>query len=286
MSARRRGHGRWTSRVIDLLHKGIYAFAAGAVADRLIAGPAGIPARAPAVGEAVAPMGAASPAGGVRRTVWSGVMLGLGIAGTLDEVVLHQLLHWHHFYDRSTPAVGLISDGLFHITATVFLLLGMYRLGQHRGNPYTGWRRYFWAGVLLGIGGFNLYDGIIQHKVLRLHQVRPGVANELPYDLTFIGIASRSSSPALASCARRRPPPPLREAARSANRHDAGTSREYGKNEGEENSNMIEVPRQSLQALLQLLAAHRHAVAGGAMAGCSAANSSTARRADRQSGVQ
>lgn len=116
-------------------------------------------------------------------------MLGLGIAGTLDEVVLHQLLHWHHFYDRSTPAVGLMSDGLFHITATVFLLVGMYRLGQHRGNPYGGWRRYFWAGVLLGIGGFNLYDGIIQHKVLRLHQVRPGVANELPYDVTFISIA-------------------------------------------------------------------------------------------------
>jgi hypothetical protein len=38
----------WTwpvdEQVIDLLHKGIYAFATGAVADRLIVGPPGVPA--------------------------------------------------------------------------------------------------------------------------------------------------------------------------------------------------------------------------------------------------
>jgi len=31
-------------QAIDLLHKAIYAFATGAVADRLVAGPAGVPA--------------------------------------------------------------------------------------------------------------------------------------------------------------------------------------------------------------------------------------------------
>jgi len=100
-------------------------------------------------------MGAASPAMDRRRTAWSGALLGIGMAGTLDEVLLHQILHWHHFYDRSTSAVGLVSDGLFHVASTMLLLVGVYRLGQHRGNPYTGWRRYFWAGVLLGLGGFN-----------------------------------------------------------------------------------------------------------------------------------
>jgi hypothetical protein len=39
----------WTwpidEQVIDLLHKAVYAFAAGAVADRLVAGPANVPAR-------------------------------------------------------------------------------------------------------------------------------------------------------------------------------------------------------------------------------------------------
>ncbi len=125
-----------------------------------------------------------------RRTAWTGALLGIGLAGTLDEVLLHQILHWHHFYDRSTSAVGLVSDGLFHVASTMLLLYGMYRLGQHRSWQIPGWACRFWAGVLLGLGGFNLYDGVIQHKVLRLHQVRPGVAHQLPYDAGFIGIAT------------------------------------------------------------------------------------------------
>jgi uncharacterized membrane protein len=39
-------------------------------------------------------------------------------------------------------------------------------------------------------GGFNLYDGIIQHKLLGLHQVRAGAPNNLPYDLVFISVAA------------------------------------------------------------------------------------------------
>ncbi len=49
--------------------------------------------------------------------------------------------------------------------------------------------RRFWAGTLLGLGGFNLFDGTVQHKVLRLHQVRPAAENWLPYDLAFGGRA-------------------------------------------------------------------------------------------------
>ena len=40
------------------------------------------------------------------------------------------------------------------------------------------------AGVLLGAGGFQLFDGTVNHKLLRLHQVRYGV--ELwPYDVAW-----------------------------------------------------------------------------------------------------
>ena len=63
---------------------------------------------------------------------WPGVLVGIGIAGTLDEVVLHQLLGWHHFYDRSTPSVGLLSDGLFHILSTVLLVIGVIQLVERR----------------------------------------------------------------------------------------------------------------------------------------------------------
>lgn len=47
-----------------------------------------------------------------RRNLFSGLLFGLGVIAFLDEVVFHQLLHWHHFYDRGTTAAGLVSDGV------------------------------------------------------------------------------------------------------------------------------------------------------------------------------
>ena len=124
-----------------------------------------------------------------RGLFWPGVLVGIGIAGTLDEVVLHQLLGWHHFYDRSTPSVGLLSDGLFHILSTALLVIGVIQLVERRHTTPDP-PRLALAGILLGAGGFNLYDGTIQHKLLGLHQVREGARNNLPYDLTFLAIAA------------------------------------------------------------------------------------------------
>jgi uncharacterized membrane protein len=39
---------------------------------------------------------------------------------------------------------------------------------------------------IAGFGGFNLFDGLIDHKLLRLHQIRPGAASQLPYDVAWI----------------------------------------------------------------------------------------------------
>ena len=121
--------------------------------------------------------------------LWPGVLVGIGIAGTLDEVVLHQLLGWHHFYDRSTPTVGLVSDGLFHLLSTTILVIGIIQLVERRHTTPDP-PRLALAGILLGAGGFNLYDGTIQHKLLGLHQVREGAPSNLPYDLAFLAIAT------------------------------------------------------------------------------------------------
>ena len=121
--------------------------------------------------------------------LWPGVLVGIGLAGTLDEVVLHQLLGWHHFYDRSTPTAGLVSDGLFHLFSTTLLVIGVIQLVERRRTSPDP-PRLALAGILLGAGGFNLYDGTIQHKLLALHQVRANAPNNLPYDLTFLAIAA------------------------------------------------------------------------------------------------
>ncbi|WP_250000868.1 DUF2243 domain-containing protein [Actinoplanes sp. M2I2] len=107
----------------------------------------------------------------MRNNVLSGALLGVGIAAFVDETVFHQLLHWHHFYDKSTPAVGLVSDGVFHAAsffatvASLFLLSSLRRQGAFRARPW-------WGGLLTAAGAFQLYDGTVQHKLLRLHQIR------------------------------------------------------------------------------------------------------------------
>ncbi len=119
-----------------------------------------------------------------------GLLLGAGIAGTLDEVILHQLLQWHNFYVHTSETGRIVSDGLFHLTSSALLLAGTFLLWRRRRTacrPNDG--RRVTGAILVGLGGFNLYDGTIQHKLLRLHQVREGVANILPYDLGFLAIA-------------------------------------------------------------------------------------------------
>jgi uncharacterized membrane protein len=53
------------------------------------------------------------------------VLIGVGIAAFIDETVFHQLLHWHHFYDKSTPAIGLVSDGAFHAFGWFAIVIGL-----------------------------------------------------------------------------------------------------------------------------------------------------------------
>jgi uncharacterized membrane protein len=120
-----------------------------------------------------------------RRLVVSGLLLGLGAAGAVDEIVFHQLLHWHHFYDRSSGTVGLVSDGLLHAATWSATVAGLALLADvRRRGSYAASR--WWGAVLLGAGAFQTWDGVVQHKLLRLHQVRYGV-DLTGYDLAWTG---------------------------------------------------------------------------------------------------
>jgi len=105
----------------------------------------------------------------IKRTIWSGVLAGVGLVAFADETVFYQLLHWHHFYDESTLAVGLVSDGLFHAGGFTAMVAGLFLLADalRRGGFVP---KRWWGALLLGAGGFQLYDGIVQHKLLGLHQ--------------------------------------------------------------------------------------------------------------------
>lgn len=122
-----------------------------------------------------------------KRNLWSGILFGLGLAAFIDEVVFHQLLQWHHFYDKSTLEIGIISDGFFHAFSWFATIGGLFMFADLRRRKALSISRW-WGGVLVGAGGFQLYDGIIQHKLMRIHQIRY-VENLFVYDLTWNIIA-------------------------------------------------------------------------------------------------
>ena len=132
----------------------------------------------------------ASAAVARRSTLITGLLLGIGLAGTLDQVVLHELLQWHNFYVNTSPHWRLFIDGIFHAVSSGLLLAGVLRLWADRKLlTVASGGRVLLAATLFGMGGFNLYDGVVDHKVLQLHPVREGVADLLPYDAGFIGLA-------------------------------------------------------------------------------------------------
>ena len=127
---------------------------------------------------------------GHRRgsNVLSGVLAGVGLVAFVDEAVFHQLLHWHHFYDKSTLEAGLVSDGLFHAFGFFAVVAGLFLFAELRRRATLRWPRWI-GGVLVGAGAFQLYDGLVQHKLLGLHQIRYGV-DLAPYDVTWNVLAA------------------------------------------------------------------------------------------------
>ncbi|MCI3927821.1 DUF2243 domain-containing protein [Streptomyces sp. AN091965] len=107
-------------------------------------------------------------------------LIGVAVMAAVDEIVFHQLLHWHHFYDRSALGIGLLSDGLLHTAELLALVAGFVLYADLRRRRALA-PAHAWAGFFLGLGAFQLFDGVIDHKLLRLHQIRYG-HDVTPYD--------------------------------------------------------------------------------------------------------
>ncbi len=117
------------------------------------------------------------------HSLWAALLIGVGIMAAVDEIIFHQVLGWHHFYDLATPMVGLLSDGLLHAAELIAIVAGLFLVADLQRQRALA-PLWAWAGFFLGAGGFQLFDGIINHKLLRLHQIRYGVWL-LPYDLAW-----------------------------------------------------------------------------------------------------
>ena len=133
----------------------------------------------------------------VARPRLPGILLGIGLGGFVDGIVLHQILQWHNVLssvvvpnDLVTMKYNMLWDGIFHLFTWMMTAVGLALLWRAGQKPEVPWSTGTFAGSLsLGWGLFNLVEGIIDHHVLGIHHVRPG-ANELAWDVGFLGFGA------------------------------------------------------------------------------------------------
>lgn len=125
--------------------------------------------------------------------VGAGLVLGIGLGGFVDGIVLHQLLQWHNMLSSVTPPVDLVTmkynmlwDGLFHALTWTMCAAGVALLFRAGRRADAAWDGRLLAGAMVGGWGlFNFVEGVIDHLVLGIHHVRPGEA-QLAWDVGFV----------------------------------------------------------------------------------------------------
>lgn len=132
-----------------------------------------------------------------RFPTLAGILLGLGLGGFFDGIVLHQILQWHHMVTSAGyPADSLANlefntmlDGLFHAATYVFTTAGLIILWRSARKPHFRWSvKLLFATMLIGFGLFNLVEGVVNHQLLGLHHVNETVPHEqwVYWDIGFL----------------------------------------------------------------------------------------------------
>lgn len=131
------------------------------------------------------------------QVVAAGVLLGMGLGGFFDGIVLHQILQWHHLLSSAGLApdrlqhlrVNVWADGLFHAATWALTFAGLGLLWQAARGNHARWpMRALPAALLAGFGSFNLIEGLVNHHWLGLHHVNETAppAQWLWWDLGFL----------------------------------------------------------------------------------------------------
>jgi uncharacterized membrane protein len=135
-----------------------------------------------------------------RAAVAPAFLLGMGLGGFVDGIVLHQLLQWHHMLThteagdaKTVPGLELntLADGVFHAAMWVLAAASaVLTVRAHRSGALSpDWA--FHAGlVLLGWGVFNVLEGLVNHQFLGIHHVRDDLGGPPAWDLGFLALSA------------------------------------------------------------------------------------------------
>ena len=128
------------------------------------------------------------------------LLLGVGLGGFIDGIVLHQVLQWHHMLTSTsghpmTTVAGLeantLADGLFHLATWICVTAGSALLyTAWRGGRVAPRRRAYLGLLLAGWGLFNLLEGLIDHQLLGIHHVRDDLGGPIGWDLAFLALGA------------------------------------------------------------------------------------------------
>jgi uncharacterized membrane protein len=79
-----------------------------------------------------------------------------------------------------------LGDGLFHLFVWILNVIGislLWRAGRRANTVLSG--QLFTGSLLLGAGLFNLVEGTINHQILGIHHLKPGIHQGL-WDIGFL----------------------------------------------------------------------------------------------------
>lgn len=131
----------------------------------------------------------------VKPLVRAGVVLGIGLGGFFDGIVLHQILQWHHMVSASVEPttvaaleLNVMADGFFHVATYVFTVAGIGLLRSAWRDPSVpASRRTLVGATVLGWGLFNFVEGLLDHHLLGIHHVWPaGPGPVILWDVGFL----------------------------------------------------------------------------------------------------
>lgn len=124
------------------------------------------------------------------------MVLGIGIGGFADGIVLHQILQWHQMLTNKlapdtieAKSVNMFWDGIFHSFTLIVVIIGvilLWKLLKKKDIDHSG--RLLAGGLLKGWGIFNIVEGVINHHLLGLHNVKESTAPEL-WNYGFLGLS-------------------------------------------------------------------------------------------------
>lgn len=125
------------------------------------------------------------------------MVLGIGLGGFIDGIVFHQVFQLHEMLSNKIPAtdyvgksVNMFWDGIFHFFCLLVVFTGivlMWKLLHRKDADHSG--KLLGGGLLSGWGLFNIVEAVINHQVLKLHNVIEFLPNHDIVNFSFLGIS-------------------------------------------------------------------------------------------------